>query len=107
MANMMKMMKQAAQMQQKMKKMQDELSGKKVEFSSGGGMVTAVATGDMNIESIKINPEAVDPDDVEMLEDMVLAAVDGALKASKDMAKEEMSKITGGMGLPPGMDLPI
>ena len=107
MANMMKMMKQAAQMQQKMKKVQDGLAAKTVEFSSGGGMVTAVATGDMKIKSIKINPEAVDPDDVEMLEDMVLAAIDGALNASKDMAKEEMGKITGDMGLPPGMDLPF
>lgn len=107
MANMMKMMKQASQMQKKMQKVQDELENKTVEFSSGGGMVTVEASGDMKVQSIKINPDAVDPDDVEMLEDMVLAAVDGALNSAKEMAKEEMGKVTGGMGLPPGMDLPM
>lgn len=105
--NMMKMMKQAASMQKEMQKMQEELAGKTVDFSSGGGMVTATATGDMRITSISIDPKVVDGDDVEMLEDLVLAAVDGALNASKDMAKEEMGKVAGGLGLPPGMNLPI
>lgn len=103
MVNMMKLMKQAASMQSDMKKMQEELADKTVEFSSGGGMVKAVARGDMSIERIAIDPKVVDPDDVEMLEDMVTAAVDGALKAAKDMAAEEMQKITAGMGIPPGM----
>jgi hypothetical protein len=103
--NMMKMMKQAASMQKNMKKMQDELAERTVEFSSGGGMVTAVARGDLSVESVKINPQVVDPDDVEMLEDLVLAAVDGALKAAREMAAQEMSKLTAGMGLPPGLGL--
>ncbi len=105
--NMMKMMKQAASMQKEMQKMQEELAEKTVDFSSGGGMVSATATGDMQITSISIDPKVVDADDVEMLEDLVLAAVDGALKASKDMAKEEMGKVAGDLGLPPGMNLPI
>ena len=81
------------------------LAEKTVEFTSGGGMVTATAKGDMTIASIKIDPEVVDPEDVEMLEDMVVAAVDGALKAAKEMSAEAMGKLTGGMGLPgmPGM----
>ncbi len=105
--NMMKMMKQAASMQKKMQEMQAELADKTVEFSSGGGMVTVTATGDMKVASIKIDPKVVDSDDVEMLEDLVLAAVDGALLSAKEMAAEEMGKITSGLGLPPGMDLPI
>ena len=100
MANMMKMMKQAASMQKNMKKMQEDLAAQTVEFSSGGGMVTVQATGDMAIKSIKIDPTVVDSEDVEMLEDLVLAAVDGALSASKELAKNEMRKITGGMDLP-------
>lgn len=107
MVNMMKLMKQAASMQKNMEKMKEELADKTVEFSSGGGMVTVVAGGDMSVKKISINPEVVDPDDVEMLEDLLLAGVDGALKAARDMAAGEMSKLTAGMGLPPGMDLPI
>jgi nucleoid-associated protein EbfC len=105
--NMMKMMKQAASLQQDMKKMQDELAERTVEFSSGGGMVTATAKGDMTIQGIRIAPDCVDPEDIEILEDLVLAAVDGALKAARDMASQEMSKLTQGMGLPAGMNLPI
>jgi DNA-binding YbaB/EbfC family protein len=107
MANMMKLMKKAASLQNDMKKTQEELAEKTVEFSSGGGMVTVVARGDMSIESIKIDPKVVDPDDVEMLEDLVLAGVDGAIKAARDMVSEEMGKLTSGLGLPPGMDLPF
>ncbi|MDD3603653.1 MAG: YbaB/EbfC family nucleoid-associated protein [Kiritimatiellae bacterium] len=102
----MKLMKQAASMQKNMEKMKEDLASQTVQFSSGGGMVTAVAKGDMSIESIKINPEVINSEDPEMLEDLVLAAVDGALKASKDLAAREMSKLTAGMGLP-GMDLPM
>lgn len=105
MVNMMKLMKQAASMQENMKKMQEELAGKTVEFSAGGGMITAVAKGDMSLASIKIDPKVVDADDVEMLEDLVMAAVDGALTSARDMAAKEMSKLTGGMGLPPGLGL--
>ena len=106
MANMMKMMKKAAAMQKEMEKVQNELADKTVEFSAGGGMVTATARGDGSIENVRIDAGAVDPDDVEMLEDAVTAAVDGALKAAKDMAAEEMEKVTGGLGLP-GMKMPF
>ncbi|MBN2686124.1 MAG: YbaB/EbfC family nucleoid-associated protein [Pontiellaceae bacterium] len=105
--NMMKMMKQAADMQKNMKKKQDELAKTEVQFSAGGGMVTATATCDMKITSIKINPDAVDPDDVEMLEDLVFAAVDGVLSAAQDTMAREMGKLTQGMGLPGGMGLPF
>ena len=105
--NMMKMMKQAADLQKNMKKKQKELSQTEVRFSAGGGMVTAVATCDMKIKSIRINPDAVDPNDVEMLEDMVLAAVDGALGSARETMAKEMGQLTGGLGLPGGMDLPF
>lgn len=95
-------MKQASAMQKNMEKAQAELAEKTVDFSSGGGMVTVTARGDMSIERIAIDPKVVDPDDVDMLEDLVLAAVDGAIKAAKEMAAEEMGKLTGGMGLPGG-----
>ena len=104
---MMKMMKQAASLQKNMKKKQKELGKTEVQFSAGGGMVTAVATCDMKIKSIKINPDAVDPSDVEMLEDLVLAAVDGVLNSAQDTMSKEMGKLTSGMGLPAGMDLPF
>lgn len=100
MPNMMKLMKQAASMQKNLLKAQEELALKTVEFSSGGGMVVAVARGDGTIASLKIDPKAIDPSDAEMLQDMVLAAVDGALKAAKEMAAAEMNKLTAGMGIP-------
>ncbi len=98
--NMMKMMKQAADLQKNMKKKQAELAQIEVEFSAGGGMVTAVATCDMKIKSIKINPDAVDPSDVEMLEDLVLAAVDGVLSSAQETMGKEMGQLTGGMDMP-------
>ena len=107
MVNMMKLMKQAQSMQANMKKAQDEMADKTVEFSSGGGMVTVVAKGDISIQSIKIDPKVVDSEDVEMLEDLVLSAVEGALKQARDMVSEGMQKITGDLGLPPGMDMPF
>jgi DNA-binding YbaB/EbfC family protein len=100
MANMMKMLKQAAAMQKNMEKMQGELAERTVDFSAGGGMVTVTAKGDISIQRIIIDPKVVDPDDVEMLEDLVLAGVDGALKAAQDMVSTEMGKITQGMNLP-------
>jgi DNA-binding YbaB/EbfC family protein len=105
--NMMKMMKQAGDLQKNMKKKQAELAKTEVEFSAGGGMVTVKATCDMKVKSIKINPDAVDPEDVEMLEDLVLAAVDGALNTAQETMSTEMSKLTSGMGLPAGMDMPF
>lgn len=100
MVNMMKLMKQAASMQQSIGKLQEELAARTVEFSSGGGMVTAVARGDGTISGIRIDPKVVDPADVDMLQDLILAAVDGALKAAKDMGAQEMAKLTSGLGIP-------
>jgi DNA-binding YbaB/EbfC family protein len=100
----MKMMKQAASMQKNMQKMQEELAAKNFEFSSGGGMVTAVVKGDMTLLSVKIDPKAVDPNDVEMLQDLVVSAVNGAFAAAREEMATEMNKITGGMG--GGMGIP-
>lgn len=100
MANMMKMMKQAADMQRNMQKLQEELADRTVEFSAGGGKVTVTAAGDISVRGIQIDPQVVDPADTEMLEDLVLAAVDGALKKAHAMVSEEMSKVTAGMKIP-------
>ena len=106
--NIMKMMKQAGELQKKMGKIQEELAERTVEFSSGGGMVTVTARGDFSIAQIQINPDAVDPEDVEMLEDLVRAAVDGALSAVREMTAKEMAAVTNGLGgLPPGMKMPF
>ena len=94
------MMKQAQVMQQKMAKMQEELAEREVEASSGGGMVTAVVNGKQKLLSLKIERDAVDPEDVEMLQDLVLAAVNEAIKQSQEMIKQEMGKATGGMNIP-------
>ncbi|QJT10524.1 YbaB/EbfC family nucleoid-associated protein [Oceanidesulfovibrio marinus] len=94
------LVRQAQVMQKKIQKAQEELAEKEVEASVGGGMVTVVATGSQEIKSVKIDPQAVDPEDVPMLEDLVLAAVNEALKKSKDMAEEEMGALTGGMKIP-------
>jgi nucleoid-associated protein EbfC len=96
-------MKQAQQMQERVKKLQEEAGGKTVEASSGGGMVTVVANGRQEVLSIKIDPSVVDPKDIEMLQDLGTAAVNEALRKSQDLMKEEMGKLTAGMGLPPGM----
>ncbi len=104
--NMGKLMKQAQQLQAKMAKVQNELSEKTIEASSGGGMVSAVANGKQEIISIRIDPEVIDPNDVEMLQDLILAAVNEALKQAKNMIDNEMGKLTQGMnipGMPPGM----
>jgi DNA-binding YbaB/EbfC family protein len=98
--NMQKMMKQVQKMQADMARIQEELATRMVEASSGGGVVTVTANGKQEVVAIKIKPEAVDPDDVDMLEDLLLAAVKEALKKSQDMAAEEMSKVTGGLKVP-------
>jgi len=100
MANMMKMMKQAQAMQAKMTQMQDELSTREVEFTSGGGMVTARATCDGTLKGIQIDPKVVDPDDVDMLQDLVFTAVAGALNLGRETMSGEMGKITKGLNLP-------
>jgi nucleoid-associated protein EbfC len=93
-------MKQAQLMQQKMARMQDEMGAREVEATAGGGMVTARVNGRQQLLEVKIEPAAVDPDDVEMLQDLVVAAVNEAIKKSQEMAQAEMSKITGGMNIP-------
>jgi DNA-binding YbaB/EbfC family protein len=93
-------MKQAQQMQRRMAELQEELERKQVEASAGGGMVTAVVSGKQQLLDLKIEPAAVDPDDVEMLQDLVTAAVNEALKQSQQMAQEEMAKVTGGLNIP-------
>lgn len=98
--NMMKLMKQAQAMQANMQKLQAELAQREYSFSSGGGAVTAVAGGDMAIKSITVSPEVIDPSDVDMLQDLILAAVNGALSNARESAAEEMGKVTGGMNIP-------
>ncbi|MFO7984137.1 MAG: YbaB/EbfC family nucleoid-associated protein [Desulfuromonadales bacterium] len=93
-------MKQAQQMQEKMAQMQEELAEKTVEASAGGGMVTAVVNGKQSLVSLNIEKDVVDPEDVEMLQDLVLAAINEALKKSQEMMQEEMSKVTGGLNMP-------
>ncbi len=93
-------MKQAQLMQQKMERMQQELQGRKVEASAGGGMVTATVNGQQQLLELKIEPNVVDPEDIEMLQDLILAAVNQAIKKSQDMMQEEMAKVTGGMNIP-------
>jgi nucleoid-associated protein EbfC len=95
-----KMMKQAQQLQAKMLKLQEELAEKTVETSAGGGMVRVVANGRQQLVSIQIEKEVVDPDDVEMLQDLVLAAANDALTKAQEMATEEMNKLTGGLNIP-------
>ena len=97
--NMQNMMRQAQQMQLKMQKMQEELEQREVTAQAGGGVVSVTVTGKKVVKSITIKPEAVDPDDVEMLEDLVCAAVNEALNQAEEMMQSEMSKITGGMTL--------
>lgn len=93
-------MKQAQLMQQKMARLQEELASREVEASAGGGMVSARVNGKQQLLEIKIEKSVVDPEDVEMLQDLVVAAVNEALKKSQDLAQEEMGKITGGLSIP-------
>jgi DNA-binding YbaB/EbfC family protein len=101
--NIKKMMQQAQKMQEQMLKAQDDVSKKLVTATAGGGKVTVVANGAGDVVSIKIAPEVVDPQDVEMLEDLVLTGVRKAIEEGKQLAQSEMSRLTAGLGLPPGM----
>jgi len=94
------MMKQAQKMQAKMAEMQEQLKDEVVEASAGGGTVKVVMTGDMQIRSITIDPAAVDPDDVELLQDMTAAAVNEAIRAAQELSQTRMAAITGGLNLP-------
>ncbi|MGA8242227.1 MAG: YbaB/EbfC family nucleoid-associated protein [Desulfobacterales bacterium] len=94
------MMKQAQKLQAKMLRIQEELAEKTIESTAGGGMVKVVANGKQQIVSIQIEKEVVDPDDVEMLQDLVMAAVNDALTKSQEMVSAEMTKLTGGLSIP-------
>jgi len=98
--NQASMMRQAQKMQQDFMKMQQELEATDFEFTAGGGAVKAVVSGTREFKSITIDPEVVDPEDVEMLQDLILAACNGALKAADDRTSKEMAKLQGGMGFP-------
>jgi len=101
--NIAKMMKQAQQMQKKMGEMQEELAAKEVQASVAGGKVTVVANGAGDVLSIKIDPAVVDPEDIELLEDLILSGVKQAIEQGKAMSQAEMGKLTAGLGLPPGL----
>lgn len=94
------LMKQAQKMAEETERIQEELHNERVEVSSGGGMVTAVATGMGELLEIKIDPQVVDPEDVEMLQDLVVSAVREALEKSAEMKQSRMTELTGGIGLP-------
>ncbi len=102
------LLKQAQKMQEKIQQVQDELSNLKVEGTAGGGMITAVANGKQEILEIHIDKQVVDPDDVEMIEDLIVAAVNQALTKAQELANEEMSKAAGGMlgNIPGGFKMP-
>ena len=98
--NMAKMMKQVQKMQADMAKIQEGLADKEVESTAGGGVVRVVANGRQEITAVEIQPEAVDPEDVEMLQDLILTAVNEALQQSQELASQEMGKVTGGLNIP-------
>lgn len=98
--NMQAMARQAQKLQQKMLEMQEELESREYEATAGGGVVTAKVSGKKELLAITIKPEAVDPDDVEMLEDMVMAAVNEALRTASETTEREMGKLTGGLNIP-------
>ena len=98
-ANMQQLVRQAQKMQQDMQRTQEELQKREFSSSAGGGMVTATGTGARELTAITISPDCVDPDDVEMLQDLVMAAVNGALREAAETTEREMGRITGGMNL--------
>ena len=100
MPNMNSMIKQAQKMQAEMEKMQNELTEAKFEATSGGGAVSVVVSGKKELLEVKISPDACDPDDVEMLQDLILVAVNDAMKKADDASASQMGKITGGMNIP-------
>ncbi|QDH15339.1 YbaB/EbfC family nucleoid-associated protein [Oecophyllibacter saccharovorans] len=107
MKNLAGMMKQAAQMQTRMKEAQDRLAAMEVEGEAGNGLVRARMTGKGVLKDIHIAPELADPQDLETLQDLIVAACADARKKSEAAGEEEMKKVTGGLNLPPGLDLPF
>ena len=104
--NMQQLLKQAQKMQEDMLAAQESLKDEVVEASAGGGMVTVKVTGDLVVKEIKIDPEAVDPDDVELLQDMVQAAINEAMRSAQELAAAKMGGIAGGLGGLGGLGLP-
>jgi hypothetical protein len=94
------MMKQAQQLQKQMMQLQEEIESSTVEHSAGGGAVKVIVTGKMIIQSIKIDPEAIDPEEVEMLEDLIQSAINGAIEKAQELASSKMGALTGGLNLP-------
>lgn len=107
MKNLGQLMKQAQQMQSKMAEMQDKLAGIEVSGAAGGGMVTVTLTGKGEMKKISLDKSIVDPNDLEMLEDLIVAAHNDAKAKVETTMQEEMQKVTGGLQLPPGMKLPF
>lgn len=101
--NMNNLMKQAQRMQKQMQDMQEELESKEYNATSGGGAVKVTITGKKEVKSIEISPDVVDPDDVEMLQDLVITAVNEALRQAEEAANSQMGKLTGGLNLPGGL----
>lgn len=99
-ANMAKIMKQAQKMQAELARLQEELAERTVEATSGGGAVKAVVTGALELKALEIKPEAIDPDDPELLADLVVAAVNEALRQAQQMTQKEMARVTGGISWP-------
>ena len=94
------MMKQAQELQKQMIKIQEEIESSKIEYSSGGGVIKIIITGKLAVESIEIDPDTVNPDDIEMLEDLILSAVNGAISKAQELASTKMNAVTGGMNIP-------
>lgn len=99
-ANMQQLMRQAQKLQEQMAKAQEDLDAREFSAQAGGGMVSVTVTGKHELKSLEIKPECVDPDDVEMLQDLIVAAVNEALRKAADDAASQMSRLTGGLGLP-------
>lgn len=103
MKNFGNMMKQAQRMKAEMEKIQEEAAAKRVEGTAGGGMVTVVCNGQGEVVGVKIDPEVAGPDELEMLQDLVMAAANEALRKARELMSQEMGRLTGGLGLPPGL----
>ena len=102
-ANMQKQMQQMQAMQRKMEQVQSEIDEMEATATSGGGAVSVTVSGAKEVKKIEIKPDVVDPDDIEMLEDLILTAVNEALRQMEEISQNEMNKLTGGLGLPPGL----
>lgn len=103
MKNLGNLMKQAQRMKAEMEKIQAEAAAKRVEGTAGGGMVTVVCNGQGEVVEVRIDPEVAGPDELEMLQDLVVAAANDALRQARELMNQEMGRVTGGLGLPPGL----